>query len=128
MTVFGLALAGASIGFLWFNAYPAQVFMGDTGSLSMGGALGVMAILLKSEFLLVIVGGVFVMEAVSVMLQVGVYKFTARRSGEGRRVFLMAPIHHHFEKLGWPESKVVIRFWILGILCAMVAVSTLKIR
>ncbi len=128
MTIFGLALAGASIGFLWFNAHPAQVFMGDTGSLSMGGALGVMAILLKSEFLLVIVGGVFVMEAVSVMVQVGVYKFTARRSGEGRRVFLMAPVHHHFEKLGWPESKVVIRFWILGILCAMVAVSTLKIR
>jgi phospho-N-acetylmuramoyl-pentapeptide-transferase len=87
-----------------------------------------MAILLKSEFLLVIIGGVFVMEAVSVMLQVGVYKVTARRFGEGRRVFLMAPIHHHFEKLGWPESKVVIRFWILGILCAMVAVSTLKIR
>jgi phospho-N-acetylmuramoyl-pentapeptide-transferase len=128
MTIFGLALSGASIGFLWFNAHPAEVFMGDTGSLALGGALGVMAILLKSEFLLVIIGGVFVMEAVSVMLQVGVYKFTARRSGEGRRVFLMAPIHHHFEKLGWPESKVVIRFWILGILCAMVAVSTLKIR
>ena len=128
MTIFGLALSGASIGFLWFNAHPADVFMGDTGSLALGGALGVMAILLKSEFLLVIIGGVFVMEAVSVMLQVGVYKVTARRSGEGRRVFLMAPIHHHFEKLGWPESKVVIRFWILGILCAMVAVSTLKIR
>jgi len=128
MTIFGLALSGASIGFLWFNAHPAEVFMGDTGSLALGGALGVMAILLKSEFLLVIIGGVFVMEAVSVMLQVGVYKVTARRSGEGRRVFLMAPIHHHFEKLGWPESKVVIRFWILGILCAMVAVSTLKIR
>jgi phospho-N-acetylmuramoyl-pentapeptide-transferase len=128
MTIFGLALSGASIGFLWFNAHPAEVFMGDTGSLALGGALGVMAILLKSEFLLIIIGGVFVMEAVSVMLQVGVYKFTARRSGEGRRVFLMAPIHHHFEKLGWPESKVVIRFWILGILCAMVAVSTLKIR
>ena len=128
MTIFGLALSGASIGFLWFNAHPAEVFMGDTGSLALGGALGVMAILLKSEFLLIIIGGVFVMEAVSVMLQVGVYKFTARRSGEGRRVLLMAPIHHHFEKLGWPESKVVIRFWILGILCAMVAVSTLKIR
>ncbi len=87
-----------------------------------------MAILLKSEFLLVIVGGVFVMEAASVMLQVGVFKYTRRRFGTGRRVFRMAPIHHHFEQLGWPESKVVIRFWILGILCAMVAVSTLKIR
>jgi len=128
MTIFGLALAGGSMGFLWFNAHPAQVFMGDTGSLSIGGALGVMAILLKSEFLLVIVGGVFVMEAVSVMVQVGWFKYTARRFGEGRRVFRMAPIHHHFEKLGWPESKVVIRFWILGILCAMVAFSTLKIR
>ncbi|HSG50082.1 MAG TPA: phospho-N-acetylmuramoyl-pentapeptide-transferase [Longimicrobiales bacterium] len=128
VAIFGLALAGACMGFLWFNAHPAQVFMGDTGSLAIGGALGVMAILLKSEFLLVIVGGVFVMEAVSVMLQVGVYKYTARRYGTGRRVFRMAPIHHHFEKLGWPESKVVIRFWILGILCAMVAVSTLKIR
>ena len=128
LSIFAVALAGAAIGFLWFNAHPAEVFMGDTGSLALGGALGVMAILLKSEFLLIIIGGVFVMEAVSVMLQVGVYKFTARRSGEGRRVFLMAPIHHHFEKLGWPESKVVIRFWILGILCAMVAVSTLKIR
>jgi len=128
VVIFGLALAGACMGFLWFNAHPAQVFMGDTGSLAIGGALGVMAILLKSEFLLVIVGGVFVMEAVSVMLQVGVFKYTARRHGTGRRVFRMAPIHHHFEKLGWAESQVVIRFWILGILCAMVAVSTLKIR
>lgn len=128
MTIFGLALSGACMGFLWFNAHPAQVFMGDTGSLSIGGALGVMAILLKSEFLLVIVGGVFVMEAVSVMVQVGVFKYTARRFGEGRRVFRMAPIHHHFEKLGWPESKVVVRFWILGILFAMLAISTLKIR
>ncbi|UCC26539.1 MAG: phospho-N-acetylmuramoyl-pentapeptide-transferase [Gemmatimonadales bacterium] len=128
MTIFGLALSGGSMGFLWFNAHPAEVFMGDTGSLAIGGALGVMAILLKSEFLLVIVGGVFVMEAVSVMLQVGVFKYTQRRFGTGRRVFRMAPIHHHFEQLGWPESKVVIRFWILGILCAMVAVSTLKIR
>ena len=128
MTIFGLALSGACMGFLWFNAHPAQVFMGDTGSLSIGGALGVMAILLKSEFLLVIVGGVFVAEAVSVMLQVSVFKYTRRRFGQGRRLFRMAPIHHHFEKLGWHESKVVIRFWILGILCAMVAVSTLKLR
>ena len=128
LTVFAGALAGAAIGFLWFNAHPAQVIMGDTGSLSLGGAIGVMAILLKSEFLLVIVGGVFVAEALSVIAQVGYFKFTARRFGEGRRIFLMAPIHHHFEKLGWPESKVVTRFWIVGVLCAMVALSTLKIR
>ncbi len=128
LTVFAGALAGAAIGFLWFNAHPAQVIMGDTGSLSLGGAIGVMAILLKSEFLLVIVGGVFVAEALSVIAQVGYFKFTARRYGEGRRVFLMAPVHHHFEKLGWPESKVVTRFWIVGALCAMVALSTLKIR
>lgn len=128
LTVFAGALAGAAIGFLWFNAHPAQVIMGDTGSLSLGGAIGVMAILLKSEFLLVIVGAVFVAEALSVIAQVGYFKITARRYGEGRRIFLMAPIHHHFEKLGWPESKVVTRFWIVGVLCAMLALSTLKIR
>ncbi len=128
MTIFGLALAGAAMGFLWFNAHPASVFMGDTGSLAIGGALGVMSILLKSEFLLVIIGGVFVLETLSVMIQVSVFKYTARRFGEGRRVFRMAPIHHHFEKLGWPETQVVVRFWILGVLCAMVAFATLKIR
>ena len=128
LTVFAVAVAGATLGFLWFNAHPAEVFMGDTGSLALGGALGVMAILLKAEFLLLIVGGVFVVEALSVALQVGYFRYTVRKYGEGRRVFRMAPIHHHFEKLGWPESKVVIRFWILGILCAMVAFSTLKIR
>jgi len=128
LTIFAVALAGAAIGFLWFNAHPAQVFMGDTGSLALGGALGVMAILLKAEFLLVIVGGVFVMETLSVALQVGWFKYTRRRFGEGRRVFRMAPLHHHFEQLGWPETKVVVRFWILGVLFAMLAVSTLKIR
>ncbi|HEX9886766.1 MAG TPA: phospho-N-acetylmuramoyl-pentapeptide-transferase, partial [Longimicrobiales bacterium] len=97
-------------------------------SLALGGAIGVMAILLKAEFLLVIVGGVFVMEALSVMIQVGWFKWTVRRHGVARRVFLMAPLHHHFEKLGWPESKIVIRFWILGILCAALGISTLKIR
>jgi phospho-N-acetylmuramoyl-pentapeptide-transferase len=102
--------------------------MGDTGSLALGGALGVMAILLKGEFLLVIVGGVFVLETVSVILQTGYFRYTRRRSGEGRRLFRMAPVHHHFEKLGWPEPKVVIRFWILGVLFAMLAISTLKIR
>jgi phospho-N-acetylmuramoyl-pentapeptide-transferase len=102
--------------------------MGDTGSLALGGAIGVMAILLKAEFLLVIAGGVFVMEGLSVILQTTWFKYTVRRFGEGRRIFKMAPIHHHFEKLGWPEPKVVVRFWILGILCAMVALGTLKIR
>ena len=102
--------------------------MGDTGSLALGGAIGVMAILLKAEFLLVIVGGVFVAEAASVILQTGYFKYTARKYGTGRRVFRMAPLHHHFEKIGWAESKVVIRFWILGILFAMIGFSTLKIR
>mgnify|MGYP006278580423 FL=1 len=128
LAIFAVALAGGAIGFLWFNAHPAQVFMGDTGSLALGGSLGVMAILLKSEFLLVIVGGVFVVEGLSVMAQVGWFRYTRKKYGEGRRIFRMAPIHHHFEKLGWPETKVVTRFWILGILCAMVAISTLKIR
>jgi phospho-N-acetylmuramoyl-pentapeptide-transferase len=128
LSIFAVALAGAALGFLWFNAHPASVFMGDTGSLALGGAIGVMAILLKAEFLLVIVGGVFVLEALSSMLQIYWFKYTARRFGTGRRVFRMAPLHHHFEKLGWAESKVVIRFWILGILFAMIGFSTLKIR
>jgi phospho-N-acetylmuramoyl-pentapeptide-transferase len=128
LAVFCAALAGAAAGFLWYNAHPADVFMGDTGSLALGGALGVLAILLKAEFLLVIVGGVFVLEAASVILQTGYFKYTARKHGAGRRVFRMAPLHHHFEKLGWAESKVVIRFWILGILFAMLGFSTLKIR
>jgi phospho-N-acetylmuramoyl-pentapeptide-transferase len=128
LSIFALALAGACLGFLWYNAHPAEVFMGDTGSLAIGGAIGVMAILLKAEFLLVIVGGVFVAETLSVMLQVGWFRYTARTSGEGRRIFRMAPIHHHFEKLGWPETKVVVRFWLLGVLCSMVALSALKIR
>ncbi len=128
LSIFAAALAGAAIGFLWYNAHPAEVFMGDTGSLALGGAIGVMAILLKAEFLLVIAGGVFVLEGISVMLQTSWFKYTARRYGEGRRIFRMAPIHHHFEKLGWPETKVVVRFWILGILFAMLAFSTLKIR
>ncbi len=128
LSIFAVAMAGGAIGFLWFNAHPAEVFMGDTGSLALGGALGVMAILLKAEFLLVIVGGVFVMETLSVIVQTSWFKYTRVRYGEGRRVFLMAPIHHHFEKLGWPEPKVVVRFWILGILFAMLAFSTLKIR
>jgi len=128
LTVLALAVAGGCLGFLWYNTHPAEVFMGDTGSLALGGVIGAMAILLKAEFLLAIVGGVFVVEAVSVILQVGHFRYTARKYGSGRRLFRMAPIHHHFEQLGWPESKVVTRFWILGILCAMVAFSALKIR
>jgi phospho-N-acetylmuramoyl-pentapeptide-transferase len=128
LTIFCVAVAGAALGFLWFNAHPAEVFMGDTGSLALGGAIGAVAILLKTEFLLVLVGGVFVMEALSVILQVGWFRWTASRTGTGRRIFAMAPIHHHFEQKGWPESKVIIRFWILGILFALMAFSTLKIR
>jgi phospho-N-acetylmuramoyl-pentapeptide-transferase len=128
LAVFAAALAGGCIGFLWYNAHPAEVFMGDTGSLALGGALAVMAILLKAEFLLAIVGAVFVAEAVSVMLQVGWFKYTKRTRGAGERLLLMAPLHHHFEKLGWPETRVVVRFWIVGILCALLAFSTLKIR
>jgi phospho-N-acetylmuramoyl-pentapeptide-transferase len=128
LTVFCAAMIGAGLGFLWFNCHPAQVFMGDTGSLALGGALGIIAVLIHQPLVLVIAGGVFVLEAVSVMLQTGWYRYTRRRYGTGRRIFLMAPIHHHFEKKGWYESQVVMRFYILGVLCAVVALSTLKIR
>jgi phospho-N-acetylmuramoyl-pentapeptide-transferase len=128
LSIFCIALTGATLGFLWFNAHPAEVFMGDTGSLALGGALGVVAILLKIEFLLAIVGGVFVVEALSVMAQVVFFKYTARRTGSGKRLFRMAPLHHHFEKTGWSETKIIFRFWILGVLCSLIAFSTLKIR
>ena len=128
LTVFCAAIIGAGLGFLWFNCHPAQVFMGDTGSLPLGGALGIIAVLIHQPFVLVIAGGVFVMEAASVLLQTGWFRFTRKRYGTGRRIFLMAPLHHHFEKKGWYESQVVIRFYILSILCAVVALSTLKIR
>jgi phospho-N-acetylmuramoyl-pentapeptide-transferase len=128
LTVFCVALAGGCIGFLWFNAHPAQVFMGDTGSLAIGGVLGAIAVLLKAEFLLVIVGGVFVAEALSVASQTIYFKWTKKRTGTGRRIFRMAPLHHHFEQIGWHESQVIIRFWIMGVMCAMVAFATLKIR
>jgi len=128
LTVFCAAMIGAGLGFLWFNCHPAQVFMGDTGSLALGGALGIVAILIHQPLVLVIAGGVFVMEAASVILQTGWYRYTKRRYGSGARIFLMAPIHHHFEKKGWYESQVVMRFYILGVLCAVVALSTLKIR
>jgi phospho-N-acetylmuramoyl-pentapeptide-transferase len=132
LTVFCSAVFGATVGFLWYNAHPAEVFMGDTGSLALGGSLGAVAILLKSEFLLVIVGGVFVAETVSVVLQRSFFKYRKARFGveyaQKNRVFLRAPIHHHFELKGWKETQVVVRFWIIGILCAFVALSTLKIR
>src|SRR5437667_8703990 len=128
LTVFCAAMIGAGLGFLWFNCHPAQVFMGDTGSLALGGVLGIIAVLIHQPFVLVIAGGVFVAEAVSVLLQTSWFKYTRHRSGAGLRIFLMAPLHHHFEKKGWYESQVVMRFYILCILCAVVALSTLKLR
>ena len=128
LTVFCGAMAGASLGFLWFNAPPAEVFMGDVGSLAIGGAVGTIAVLTKQEFMLIMVGGVFVIEALSVMLQVGVFKFTKRTTGVGKRVFKMTPLHHHFEMVGWKESKIVFRFLILAILFALLSLSTLKLR
>lgn len=128
LSVFCAALAGGALGFLWFNSHPADVFMGDTGSLALGGALGTVAVLIKGEFLLLIIGAVFVAEALSVILQTSWFKYTRKRFGHGRRIFRMAPLHHHFEQLGWQESKVVVRFWIAGVLCALIALSTLKIR
>jgi phospho-N-acetylmuramoyl-pentapeptide-transferase len=121
-------MIGAGLGFLWFNCHPAKVFMGDTGSLALGGALGIIAVLIHQPCLLVIAGGVFVAEAGSVLLQTSYFKYTRRKYGEGRRIFLMAPLHHHFEKKGWYESQVVTRFYILCILCGVVALGTLKIR
>jgi phospho-N-acetylmuramoyl-pentapeptide-transferase len=128
LTVFCGAMIGASLGFMWFNCHPAQVFMGDTGSLALGGVLGMVAVLIHQPLVLALAGGVFVAEAVSVIIQRGWFKYTKRKYGEGRRVFLMAPLHHHFEKMGWHESQVVTRFYILCVLCAVVALSTLKIR
>jgi phospho-N-acetylmuramoyl-pentapeptide-transferase len=123
LTIFCASMVGASLGFLWFNCHPAQVFMGDTGSLALGGGMGIVAVLIKQEILLVFIGGVFVMEALSVILQVGSYKLR-----HGKRIFKMAPVHHHFEALGWPESKVVVRFWIVGLIMAGFALTTLKLR
>ena len=124
MSVVAAGMVGASLGFLWFNAYPANVFMGDTGALMLGGLLGLNAVLIKQEILLILVGGVFVVEALSVLIQVSVFKITKKR----KRVFLITPIHHHFQKRGWAEPKVVVRFWILEILFVLIALSTLKIR
>jgi len=128
LTVFCSALLGAGLGFLWFNCHPAKVFMGDTGSLALGGAFGVVAVLIQQPFVLVIAGGVFVIEAASVLLQTTWFRYTRMRTGTGKRIFLMAPLHHHFEKKGWYESQVVMRFYILCVLFAVVALATLKLR
>ena len=128
MAVFIFAFAGALIGFLWYNTFPAQVFMGDTGSLTIGGIIAVIAIAIRKELLLPILAGIFVIENLSVMIQVGYFKYTKKKYGEGRRVFKMAPLHHHYQKLNYHESKIVTRFWIVGILLAVVTIVTLKLR
>jgi phospho-N-acetylmuramoyl-pentapeptide-transferase len=128
LMIFCAAIAGAGLAFLWFNAYPAQVFMGDVGALALGGALGTIAVITRQEILLGIMGGVFVVEALSVMVQVAWFKYTKKRYGEGRRVLLMAPLHHHFEKSGWNETQVVIRFWIITMLLCLVGLASLKLR
>jgi phospho-N-acetylmuramoyl-pentapeptide-transferase len=122
LAIFCAAMTGASLGFLWYNAHPAEVFMGDVGSLALGGGLGTVAVLLKQELLLPFIAGVYVLECLSVILQVGSFKL------RGKRIFKMAPLHHHFEQLGWAESKVIIRFWIAGLLLALFALTTLKLR
>ena len=126
--IFCAAMAGAGLAFLWFNAHPAQVFMGDVGALALGGALGTIAVIVRQEIVLAIMGGIFVVEAVSVMAQVTWFKFTKRRYGEGRRLLRMAPLHHHFEKSGWAETQVVVRFWIVTMLLCLVGLSSLKLR
>jgi phospho-N-acetylmuramoyl-pentapeptide-transferase len=122
MAIFCAAIAGAGLGFLWFNTYPAMVFMGDIGALALGAALGAIAIIVRQELVLVVMGGVFVVETLSVMLQVASFKLT------GRRVFRMAPIHHHFELKGWPEPRVIVRFWIISVVLVLVGLATLKVR
>ena len=128
LAVYCAALVGAALGFLWFNSYPAQVFMGDTGSLALGGIIGAMCVLMKKELLLPTLGGVFLMETVSVIIQRVVFKYTKRRYGVGRRVFRMAPVHHHFEMMGWPEPKIVTRFYIIAILLMILSLATFKVR
>jgi phospho-N-acetylmuramoyl-pentapeptide-transferase len=128
LLVFIAAFVGALVGFLWYNAFPAQVFMGDTGSLTIGGVIAVIALIVRKELLIPILCGIFFAESISVMLQVGYFKYTKNRSGEGKRVFLMAPLHHHYQKKGYHESKIVTRFWIIGILLAIITIVTLKVR
>ncbi|MBT9490384.1 MAG: phospho-N-acetylmuramoyl-pentapeptide-transferase [Rubrivivax sp.] len=128
LLIFCAAMAGAGLAFLWFNAHPAQVFMGDVGALSLGGALGTIAVITRQEIVLGIMGGVFVLEALSVMVQVGWFKYTKKKTGTGQRVLLMAPLHHHFEKKGWAETQVVVRFWIITMLLCLVGLASLKLR
>ena len=128
LLIFCAAIAGAGLAFLWFNTHPAQVFMGDVGALSLGAALGTVAVIVRQEIVLAVMGGVFVVEALSVMLQVGYFKYSKRRFGEGRRLLKMAPLHHHFEKAGWRETQVVVRFWIITMLLCLLGLSTLKLR
>jgi phospho-N-acetylmuramoyl-pentapeptide-transferase len=128
MTVFISAFTGALIGFLWYNTFPAQVFMGDTGSLTIGGIIAVLAIAVRKELLIPILAGIFLVENLSVLIQVGYFKYTSKKYGEGRRIFKMSPLHHHYQMLGYHESKIVVRFWIVGILLAVISVITLKIR
>ena len=128
MTIFCAAIVGSGLAFLWFNAYPAQVFMGDVGALALGGALGVVAVIVRQEVVLFIMGGVFVIETLSVMLQVTYYKYTKKRFGKGKRILKMAPLHHHFEETGWKETQVVVRFWIITMILVLIGLATLKIR
>ena len=128
ITIFIAALLGSLVGFLWYNTYPATVFMGDTGSLTVGGLIAVISILIRKELLIPILCGVFLIEALSVILQVSYFKITKRRTGIGKRIFLMSPIHHHFQKVGYHESKIVSRLWIIGIFLALITILTLKIR
>ncbi len=128
LMIFCAAMAGAGLAFLWFNTHPAQVFMGDVGALALGGALGTIAVIVRQEIVLAIMGGIFVVEALSVMLQVSYFKYTKKKFGEGRRILKMAPLHHHFEKTGWKETQVVVRFWIITMLLCLVGLSTLKLR
>ena len=128
LTIFCAAIVGSGLAFLWFNAYPAQVFMGDVGALALGGALGVVAVIVRQEVVLFIMGGVFVIETLSVMLQVTYYKYTKKRFGKGKRILKMAPLHHHFEETGWKETQVVVRFWIITMILVLIGLATLKIR
>ncbi len=128
LVIFISAFIGATIGFLWYNAFPAQVFMGDTGSLALGGIIAVFAILIRKELLIPILCGIFFVENLSVILQVSYFKYTKRKYGKGKRIFKMSPLHHHYQKLNYPESKIVIRFWIISILLAIITLVTLKVR
>ena len=128
LTVFCAAMSGAGLGFLWFNAYPAEVFMGDVGALALGAALGAVAVIVRQEIVLFIMGGVFVVETLSVAIQVSYFRYTKKKYGQGRRIFLMAPLHHHYEQKGWKETQVVVRFWIITMMLVLVGLASLKIR